>query len=74
METAAKIVEALGGTVEVATYCDCAPSSVTNWKDTNSIPRWRKKALLALARKKGVELTVEDFPRRESPVPAADAA
>ena len=72
MKTASEIVDLLGGTGEVATACDCAPSSVTGWKDNNSIPRWRRKTLLQLAKRKGVELTEEDFPRRAAP--AADAA
>lgn len=63
-KTMAEIVDLLGGTSKVADACDCGPSTVTNWKDTNSVPRWRMKALLALAKKLKVDLTEADFPQR----------
>jgi hypothetical protein len=72
-KTIANIVDELGGTSEVAAACDVVPSAVTNWKDTNRVPKWHREPVLRLAKKKGVPLTKEEI---ETPgeLPAADAA
>jgi hypothetical protein len=69
--TIASIVDELGGTVEVADASGVVPSAVTQWKDKNSVPRWHRDPILKLAKKKKVELTLEEI---ESPAPNAAAA
>lgn len=56
MMTAAQIVEALGGTVAVATELDLTPSTVSSWKASGSIPRWWMPGISAFAKAKGVDL------------------
>jgi hypothetical protein len=56
MQTIEQFIDALGGTVAVATALDLAPTTVSSWKSTNSIPKWRRDGLRALARKKEVPL------------------
>lgn len=53
---AAQIVEALGGTVKVAAALDLTPSTVSSWKTSGNIPRWRMRDIKALAKKAGVDL------------------
>lgn len=69
--TIAQIVDALGGTGDVASACDVVPSAVTNWKDTNRVPKWHKQSMLKLAKKKGDALTLDEI---ENPAPIAAAA
>jgi len=39
--TASEIIDALGGTCAVAELCDIKPPSVSEWKETNRIPKAR---------------------------------
>lgn len=64
MLTAAQIVEALGDTSAVATALSAPVSTVSSWKRKNSIPSWRRPALLNLAIERGVPLGTTDFPRK----------
>ncbi|MBO9602571.1 MAG: hypothetical protein J7496_08695 [Novosphingobium sp.] len=56
METVEQFIDALGGTVEVANALDLAPTTVSSWKSSNSIPKWRRADLGAFAKVKGREL------------------
>ncbi len=56
MMTAEQIVEALGGTVSVAKALDLAPTTVSSWKTSGSIPKWRMDGIERLARKSGISL------------------
>jgi hypothetical protein len=68
MQTTEAFIDALGGTVAVATALDLAPTTVSSWKSSGSIPRWRMDGLRALAASKGVTV-----PERFAP-PASAAA
>lgn len=57
METIDKIIERLGGTVAVAAGLDLTPSTVSSWRQTGSIPLWRRPALIAFAAGIGQPLT-----------------
>jgi hypothetical protein len=59
MQKAADIINALGGTVAVATALSLAPTTVSSWKSSNSIPKWRMPGVRLLAKDKGVELPAE---------------
>lgn len=56
METAADIINALGGTVAVATELELAPTVVSSWKSTGSIPKWRRSELHRMAKRMGVAI------------------
>jgi hypothetical protein len=56
MMTATQIVDALGGTVEVAKALELTPSTVSSWKTSGSIPKWRMAGIREIARDKGVSL------------------
>lgn len=56
--TATQIIEQLGGTSFVAKSLDLTPSTVSSWKTSGNIPKWRIDSLKRLADEKGVSLTV----------------
>lgn len=57
MMTAEQIIDALGGTVEVAKAIKAPPSTVSSWKGAKGgIPHWRMPAILRLAKRRGVQL------------------
>ena len=56
MSTAADIIEALGGTFAVARALNIAPTTVSSWKQSGSIPQWRMDGVMALAKSKGLEI------------------
>jgi len=66
METASDIIEALGGTVAVAVALDLAPTTVSSWKSSGSIPKWRIPGIEALAREKGVILNIPQRPTQSA--------
>ena len=53
--TAAKIIEAFGGTRDAARALDCPPTTVQNWK-SNGIPKWRVPAIQSIAAREGIKL------------------
>lgn len=57
MMTAKQIVEALGGTLAVAKALELSPTTVSSWKTSGSIPKWRMRGVEELAREKGVSLS-----------------
>ena len=58
MKTPTEIIEALGGTVDVARALGLAPTTVSSWKKAKrGIPSWRMEKLAKLAKRRGVELT-----------------
>ena len=61
MQNVAAFIDELGGTVKVATALDLSPTTVSSWKSSNSLPRWRRKDLLALANE--ANITPPDFER-----------
>lgn len=66
MQTVEQFIDALGGTVAVATALDLAPTTVSSWKSSGSIPKWRRDGLRPLAEQKCV-----DFPDEFAPPVAA---
>jgi hypothetical protein len=55
-----EIIEALGGTGEVAEYCGTTASTVSSWKARKSIPAERWLDLVDLARRRDVNgITLE---------------
>lgn len=56
MTQAAQIVDALGGTSAVATALDLTPSTVSSWKTSGNIPRWRMPDVRELAKRKDIDL------------------
>lgn len=55
------IVE-LGGTVAVANALDLAPTTVSSWKSSGSIPKWRMDGLRAFAAEKGIPVPASFTP------------
>lgn len=49
-------IKSLGGTVAVATALDLPPTTVSSWKASGSIPRWRMDGLRLLASNHGVRV------------------
>lgn len=58
MNTATQIIDQLGGTSFVAKALDLTPSTVSSWKSSGNIPKWRMDNIKRLAAEKGVALTV----------------
>lgn len=56
MNTATDIIEALGGTFAVARALDLAPTTVSSWKQSGTIPKWRMPGIVQVAREKGITL------------------
>jgi len=54
MQTVEQFIDDLGGTVAVASALDLAPTTVSSWKSSGSIPKWRKGELAAFAKTKGL--------------------
>lgn len=54
-----QIIDALGGTDEVAAECDCGPPALSNWK-ARGIPKARWVDLVTMAKRKGVKLSLDD--------------
>ena len=48
MNTVSKIIDQLGGTAAVARLCEIKPSSVSEWKARNVIPKAQMKYLMLL--------------------------
>ncbi len=62
MQTVEQFIDALGGTVAVATALDLTPSTVSSWKTSGSIPRWRNDGIVKLAKKMGLAVPTEFAP------------
>lgn len=56
MQTVEQFIDALGGTIAVASALDLAPTTVSSWKASGSIPKWRIEGLRQLAALKKVEM------------------
>ena len=56
MQTVETFIDDLGGTVAVANALDLAPTTVSSWKSSGSIPKWRMDALKAFASKQGIRV------------------
>lgn len=63
MTDAAQFIDALGGTNKVANALALAPTTVSSWKSSGSIPEWRMDKLKRLARKAKVEVPVQFLDR-----------
>lgn len=67
MTTVAQFIDDLGGTVAVAERLDLAPTTVSSWKTSNSIPKWRKSALRQFAEQQGKEMPEQfDLPQEQA--------
>lgn len=56
MQTVDQFIDALGGTVAVATALDLAPTTVSSWKTAGSIPKWRMDGIRQLAALKRLDV------------------
>lgn len=56
MQTVEQFIDELGGTVAVATALELAPTTVSSWKSSGSIPKWRMDGLRQLAALKRIEV------------------
>lgn len=54
MQTVEQFIDALGGTVAVAVALDLAPTTVSSWKSSGSIPKWRMDGIRSFADMKGI--------------------
>jgi len=52
--TASEIIEALGGTSAVARELEIAPTTVSSWKTSETIPPWRWPAIEDIAKRRGL--------------------
>lgn len=57
MKNATEIIDALGGTTAVARALNLTPSTVSSWKQSGSIPKWRMPGVEALAAELGADIT-----------------
>lgn len=56
MQTVEQFIDALGGTVAVATALELAPTTVSSWKASGSIPKWRMDGIRQLAALKKLDV------------------
>jgi hypothetical protein len=63
MQTVDQFIDALGGTVAVATALGLANTTVSSWKTSGSIPKWRMEGVRQLAGLKKIEVP-EAFERK----------
>ena len=61
MKKPSTIINALGGTCEVARILGVLPSAVSNWKLRGSIPAKYARTLIKAADKKGLDMKYEDL-------------
>ena len=66
MQTVTEFINTLGGTVAVANALELAPTTVSSWKASGSIPKWRMEGLVRLAQEQG-----KPVPKTFSPQDAA---
>jgi len=57
MDNASAIIDALGGTVAVARELELAPTTVSSWKQSGKIPKWRAPGIREMEASKGVDLS-----------------
>jgi hypothetical protein len=74
MANAKDILDRLGKARKVADELGLPLSTVTSWAQFNHIPDWRKPALLEIALKQGVDLSISDFPKAEERISRGQAA
>jgi len=55
MQTISQFIQNLGGTVSVAKELGLTPSTVSSWRGSNRIPKWRIGAVMEIAVRKGVQ-------------------
>jgi len=63
MQTVDQFLKALGGTVAVANELGLAPTTVSSWKSSGSIPKWRMEGIQRIAQEKGVSVPSTFAPR-----------
>lgn len=66
MQTVKQFIDALGGTVKVASDLQLPISTVSGWNVNNSVPKWRRDALGKLAKKARVEMPETFAPQDEA--------
>lgn len=66
MRTAAQIIDALGGSAEIARDTGFPLTTIESWKKADFIPEWRREPLLGLAVRKAVAIGATDFPARST--------
>jgi hypothetical protein len=59
MQTVGQFIDELGGTVFVAEALGLSPTTVSSWKSSNSVPKWREDGLRSVAAEKGIKYPVE---------------
>jgi hypothetical protein len=64
--TALEIIQSLGGVTALSQSLGIPLTTVSSWGRHNSIPEWRRPAILRLAMEKAVALSTADFPAKEA--------
>lgn len=64
MQTVEDILNQLGGYAAVADAAEIPATTVHSWQRSNFVPKWRRPALIALAKKKRIHLPEDAFPNR----------
>lgn len=54
------VIDALGGTSALASEMSLTPSTVSSWKTSGRIPKWRWPIVAEIARKRGIDLPTQD--------------
>jgi hypothetical protein len=68
-ETVAQLVAAFGGTGKLAEWLDVVPSTVSNWKEQNSIPTGWHLRLYLECEKRGISFAPKIFRLKEEDHP-----
>lgn len=72
-ETVTQLVDAFGGTGKLAEWLDVVPSTVSNWKEQNSIPTGWHLRLYLECKKRRIEFAPNIFRlKEEEPPPNAN--
>lgn len=64
MVTVAEFIRSLGGTSKVAKALSIPPQTVSSWKASGNIPKWRRGALFEMAAEQGAPLPAFTEKRR----------
>lgn len=68
-ENVSDLVDAFGGTCELADWLDVVPSTVSNWKDQNAIPTGWHLRLYLECQRRGISFSPHIFRLKETGAP-----
>lgn len=74
MRTVIQIIEMLDGPASIARDTGIPLTTVDSWKRNGFVPEWRRAPLVDLAKRRGVSLSLTDFPTERPTEQARDAA